>query len=41
MMFFVGLIVVIAVIAFIIIVINKKRKGERLGENTGPRSKQV
>lgn len=37
MMFFVGLLVIAGVIAFIIIVVNKKRKGERIGEDTRPR----
>lgn len=37
MMFFVGLFVIIGIIIFIIIVVNKKRKGERIGEDTTPR----
>lgn len=37
MMFIVGIMVIIGVIVFIFIAGNKKRKGERLGEDQRPR----
>lgn len=33
----VGIVVVIGIFVFIIVAFNKKRKGERLGENRGQR----